>query len=311
MSISNSPNNILENIKQLGSSWASYSVVISFVLYVFGYLSTIFYFAALGLDITPPVLEKYYVLAGARFLFYLGFGFISILTFLIVVLILIAICYWLYQCLARIIGSQTSTIMTVWQRFCCWWTLNDRLSLFAIVFTVLAMGIVSRKCFLFSNLLLMKSEMFPKEPSWLVNIFLSEGSLFDVYFLSLVAITLIAVGLLIMAYQKRQPTARSQAIFALLVLVVMTQLLLLPVNYGYLLASRPLPKVSTLNGEKQLDSSEEAWRVWESESATTFFVLKKNGKEIHRSLVTLQQKDIKKTEIIGYDRLLPIIFKKL
>ena len=58
-------------ISALGSNWTKYSVVGSFVLYVFGYLAVRFHLTAIGVGTDLAVLDERYLFAGARFLVYL------------------------------------------------------------------------------------------------------------------------------------------------------------------------------------------------------------------------------------------------
>src|SRR4030095_7536331 len=59
------------SVTALGSDWTKYSVVGSFVLYVFGYLAVRFHLTAIGVGTDLAVLDERYLFAGARFLVYL------------------------------------------------------------------------------------------------------------------------------------------------------------------------------------------------------------------------------------------------
>ena len=59
-------------------------------------------------------------------------------------------------------------------------------------------------------------------------------------------------------------------------------------------------------GERPLAEGEEAWLVWEGKDGVTFLVRDQARKR--RALVTLARSDVKKTEIVGFDRILPVLF---
>ena len=64
-------NNLTEalqtTLKALAGSWASYSALGSFALYVAGYLALRFHLTALGVGTDLAVLDERYVFTGARF----------------------------------------------------------------------------------------------------------------------------------------------------------------------------------------------------------------------------------------------------
>ena len=82
------------------------------------------------------------------------------------------------------------------------------------------------------------------------------------------------------------------------------QVLLLPINYGILIADKTMPRVATL-GDKSLGDGEEAWLVWEGKDGVTFLVGSRGGK---RALVTIPRAEVKRMEILGFDRILPALF---
>ena len=59
-------------------------------------------------------------------------------------------------------------------------------------------------------------------------------------------------------------------------------------------------------GDQPLAEDEEAWLVWEGKDGVTFLVASRDRDR--RRLVTLARGDVKKTEIIGFDRILPVLF---
>ena len=83
------------------------------------------------------------------------------------------------------------------------------------------------------------------------------------------------------------------------------QLLLLPINYGVLIGDKSLARVAAL-GDRPLAEGEEAWLVWEGKDGVTFLVAAATA--TGGALVTLARGDVKKTEIVGFDRILPVLF---
>jgi hypothetical protein len=91
----------------------------------------------------------------------------------------------------------------------------------------------------------------------------------------------------------------------LLAFLAAVQLLLLPVNYGVLIADKSLPRIPAV-GDRTLADGEEAWLVWEGKDGVTFLLRSKDAK--HRTLLTVPRGEIKRTEIVGFDRILPKLF---
>ena len=79
--------------------------------------------------------------------------------------------------------------------------------------------------------------------------------------------------------------------------------LLLPINYGVLIVDKALPRVTAV-GERPMTGGDEAWLVWEGKDGATYLIRDRNRT---RSLLTLRG-EIKQTEIVGFDRILPTLF---
>ena len=297
---------VAEKLKSLGGNWASYSVLGSFLLYVLGYLTIRFYLTAFGIAIDLAVLDERYVFAGAKFLVYV----VSAVSTVVMLWLLIgAVGYLPYRLVTRNRRADVAQQASRWQRFCAWVSQPERLSLAGIVFSVAVIQLFMKQCFFFSNLLLRTS--FPREPQWLAGFLLAENeNSFELYFSGLIVATLISLALLLLLRNKPRPTSWSSFLFWVFAFLVTAQTLLLPVNYGYLLAHNDLPKVATIDGDKPLKPNEEAWLVWEGKEGLSFLVRRKDGDAAVRSLVTLKQKDVKRTEIIGYSRILRELFVK-
>ena len=291
---------IADKLTSLSGNWGAYSVAGSFLLYLFGYLTIRFYLTAFGLATDLAVLDERYIFAGARFLVYL----VSTATTVIMLCLLLSAIGFLPYRWARRRGL--SPVSSWWQR--SKWSAPDRLALIGIVFSVAVIQLLMKQCFFFSNLLLRSS--FPRESPWLADLLLSKNeNLFELYFSGLIVAALVSLALLLYLASKERAAPWSRCLFAVFTFLVMAQILLLPVNYGYLLADKYLPRVATVDGEKPLAPNEDAWLVWEGKEGLTFLLRRRNGGSA-RSLVTIKQKDVKKTEIVGYDRILTELFAK-
>jgi hypothetical protein len=163
-----------------------------------------------------------------------------------------------------------------------------------------------KKCFLFGNLLL--APALPPEPAWLSALLIGkDDTLLALFFAGLVASVAVTGGLLI--WGGREPgDAATRALFWLLAFLVAVQILLLPINYGTLIADKVLPKVASLDGAAPLPSGQDAWLVWEGNTGMTYLVRGAAQDDARRSLVTLNRGDVKRVEILGYDRILAKIF---
>jgi hypothetical protein len=102
----------------------------------------------------------------------------------------------------------------------------------------------------------------------------------------------------------------SRFLIGLLALLVVIQSLLLPVNYGMLIADKILPRVTTLGGQEPLKDGQQAWLVWEGNEGAHYLVQTLGPNGGGRKLVTLPRKDVTRTEIVRYDSILQCIFSE-
>jgi hypothetical protein len=280
---------LTDKLKEWGGSWAAYSALGSFALYVVGYLALRFHLTALGVGTDLAVLDERYIFTGAKFLVYL----LSSIPIVVLAVLPIASAGWL---IARLIPA------TARERTAGWVSNPSRLAIAGIVISVLMIQLVMRQCFAFSNLLLADAQ----PAGWLWRVMLSwEESVRSLFFSGLVA-GVVITGYMPWAARKRaEQTSRSRFLTGLLALLVAIQLLLLPVNYGVIIIDKILPKVADLGGVEQLNDGQEAWMVWEGKEGVTWLV--RDAGQIRR-LVTLPQKEVKKTQILRYDPILRCIF---
>jgi hypothetical protein len=260
--------------------WALLTGIGSFLLYFFGYLSLRFHLSVLGVDTGLSVLDERYLFAGAQFLVYL-------VTSAPVALVLALIARFLWQRISSRLrfGPQDAI-------------------LWGIALSIALIQFVMRQCLPFTNLLL-RPEL--PAPSWVQKLLLDDaGILQPLYFSVLLACIAGLVWLLLTAggWEIRLWPPLNW-IFAILVLI---QFLLLPVTFGILIADQDVPRVTTMDGKEMLKPDVQAWRVWEGKDSVTFLVRHwDKDKETSRSLVTLANKGVEKTEISGYDRILRLL----
>jgi hypothetical protein len=274
-------------ISALGSDWTKYTVVGSFVLYVFGYLAVRFHLTAIGVGTDLAVLDERYLFAGARFLVYL----VSSVPSMLLIILPIAFLLWSVRRLRPAIEHAASgspdgrTVVLAWS---------------GVVVAVIAIQFVMRQCFFVSNLLL--STSLPGVPGWLLRLLFND-QLMPLYFGSLVVMCGVSLAILFLI-RRAEPGGLTGLGRALLAFLAVVQILLLPVNYGILIMDKSLPRVSAVANEPLRDG-DAAWLVWEGKEGVTFLVRRANQR---RMLLTLPRADVKRTEIVGFDRIVPTLF---
>ena len=278
-----------ERIKALGGDWTKYTVVGSFLLYVVGYLALRFHLTAIGVGTDLAVLDERYLFTGARFVVYLVSAVPSVV---LVALPVTAIAWAVYRLLPE------AARVGAWD----WVMRPTRLALLGIVFAVIMIQFVMRQCFVFSNLLLARD--LPSEPGWLVTLLLDDG-LMPVYFSALVAACAVPLAILWALRKAEAPGGPGGFAKGLLAFLAAVQVLLLPVNYGVLIVDKALPRVAAL-GKEPLADGQDAWLVWEGKEGVTFLV--RSRERNRRALVTMRRADVERTEILGFDRIVPTLF---
>jgi hypothetical protein len=258
--------------KGLAGNWTQYTVVGSFVLYVLGYLVLRFHLTAMGLATDLTVVDERYLFTGARFLVYL----------------------------AATIPISIVLGFIVWQ---LWRLLPPRMAdiflspTFAIVFSLVMIQLVMRQCFLVGNLLL--AEDLSRAPRWLVSLLLD-----DTYMLLFFSVLVAACALPIASLIASRGQAISPVRRGVLAFLASVQILLLAVNYGYLVVDKTLPRVAAL-GESALAPGTEAWLVWEGQHGATFLT---RDTAKRRALITLPKSKVERMEVVGFDPILRRLF---
>jgi hypothetical protein len=275
------------SVSALGGNWTKYSVVGSFVLYLFGYLAVRFHLTAIGIGTDLAVLDERYLFAGARFFVYL---LSSVPSILLILLPILGLLWWL----ARLSPVTARSLCTLPARR------PAALAWCGVVVAVIMIQFVMRQCFLLSNLLL--ATALPTDPSWLIAL-LSGEQWMPLFFAVLMLMCAVSASIWI-AIRHAEPVGLVGVGRGLLAFLVVVQILLLPVNYGILIMDRTLPRVASIAGDAASEG-EAAWLVWEGKDGVTFLVRHRNQQRV---LLTLPRADVKRIEIVGFDPLVPTLF---
>lgn len=262
---------LLEKLKGVSATWSVYTALGSFILYFLGYLVLRFQLATWGVITDLSVLDERYFFAGARFVVYL-------------------------------VTSTVNALLLAFPLFLVWWLLNRSLrfqawrkganpAIAGAVIAVLFIQFVERQCFQVMNGVLVQPRL--SADGWLRALLLDESS--DGLFFAGLMLGVAITGWLLV--QAKVSPLRKPAAEALLVFLLAVEFLLLPVNFGILISTKVLCKVTQF-------APAEAWLVSEGKDKTTFLLMEKQGK-----LVSVPNSEVKKLEITGmtqiYQRLFP------
>jgi hypothetical protein len=272
----------------IGGDWTKYSVLGSFVLYVFGYLAVRFHLSVIGVGTDLAVLDERYLFAGARFLVFLLSSIPSLLLVLLLPLLLLLVVFKIRPTAAAGLRGLP----------------DHRPLLVAIAGIVVATAMIQfvmRQCFLLANLLL--APALPADPRWLVRL-LYDPPLMTLYFMWLVLMTGVSIAVLL-TLRRAPATGFVGKARGLLVFLTLVQILLLPINYGVLIMDKAMPRVATLTGDP-LPPEETGWLVWEGRDGVTFLVRRTGGQRV---LQTFPRADVKRTEIVAFDPIVPALFE--
>lgn len=285
-----------ERIKLIGGSWTAYMAVGSFVLYVLGYLALRFHLTALGIGTDLAVLDERYLFTGACFLVYLA---ASMTSAVLLGLILFALLYLPYRLLPATLSKRLIKASTTLAAARPVWLL-----LAGIVFSVATIQFVMRDCFELSNLLLRENLPVSRFSDWLLRA--DEGRI-ALFFTGLVAACALPMTVLLILRGMVLSVGVS-ALRSLLLVLFAVQMLLLPINYGYLVLDTTLPRMASLDGLKPLPEGSNAWLVWEGKDSVTFLVRARKDDKLIKSLLTVPRGDLKRVEIHAYDPIYAALF---
>lgn len=293
-------------------SWAAYSALGSFILYLLGYLAVRFHLTTLGIGTDLSVLDERYLFTGAKFLVYL----VSVVP--IVLLIVLIVCipllpFWIVRRL-RTRGAGTKEDEAARDAtYESSRSLRDSvtrptaIALVALVIAVVMIQFVMRQCFFFTNLLL-ASNLPPTSLNLHRLLFEGNEGWQSLYFAGLVSATFLTGVLLYLAATRTSSTPAPKALLSLVGLLFAVQFLFLPVNYGVFILEKDIPKVTDLGDQNPLKVGDEAWLVWEGSQGMTYLVATNGPQSGQRRLVTVPKKDFKRLEIVQYDGIISRIF---
>ena len=148
---------LLQEIKEIGASWSIFTTLGSFLLYVLGYFVLRFQLATWGVVTDLSVLDERYFFAGARFLVYL-------------------------------VSSVVSVLLLASPLFLIWWLLNKSLrfqnwrkslnyALAGVIFSVLFVQLIERKCFQLMRGLLVQQQL--EGDNWLKATILDRSASYE------------------------------------------------------------------------------------------------------------------------------------
>jgi hypothetical protein len=283
-----------DRLGSLAGKWTAYTAFFTFVLYLLGYLTLRFQLSTYGVVTDLDAFDEKYFFAGSRFLVYLV---TSVPNVLLVVMLLVVVGYLPY----KLVPASTKATVKRWGGV--WKSKPERAGLLGAVLALAMIQLVLRKCFVFGNLLLA-----PQLPQyeWINGILLGTPTERSLYFSGLVAGTLLTGWLLLLSTPSgATATSASRTLAGLLLFLVAVEFLLLPVNYGILISSQELPRVSPVGNDSTLAVGDRSWLVWETKEALTYLVQANvDGK---RSLISIPRKDAP-IKIIAYENIFRVLF---
>lgn len=278
-----------QTLLNIAGKWTTYAGLGTFLLYLFGYLTLRFQLNTYGVATNLDVFDEKYLLAGCRFLVYLC-------TTLPILLLILAVIAVLLALPLRFVPRSTWTNAA--KRAADWLGKPYRAPILGCAVALMMIQLFLRQCLSLNNLLLANS----LPPGWITSVFMAGDTAQSIYFSGLlagVALTGALVGC-----SLRQPTGNVRWLNALLVTLFAIECLLLPVNYGVLIASGRLPRVSDVHLADGSPQNDAAWLVWENKDALTYLVCDRGNV---RELVTIPRKDTQIT-VIGNDSVFHVIF---
>jgi len=161
-----------------------------------------------------------------------------------------------------------------------------------------------RQCLLLHNLLL--ADQLPD--TWVSRILQADETSQECYFVGIVAGVLLTVMMLAAGSRRPSPEAvvsGARRLFAgLLSILIASEFLFLPINFGILINSRQLARLEQISTTEALRDGTRAWLLWENRDVLTYFLLNRGG---HRSLVTMPRRD-SQIVIVGNDAIFKVIF---
>ena len=288
-----------DRVKSLAGSWPNFATLGGVVLYLLGYLTLRFHLTALGAGFDTTVVDERYLFTGARCVVYL----VSLVPNVVLLALILGAIVWLPT---RLVPARArERIAARSARIIGWLAQPRRLALIGIAFAVLMIQFWMRDCFELSDLLLRARLPADNRPAdWLA---LDDGTRIALFFTWLVAGCLIS-GVVLLAVWKQPADADGDGagvLRPLLAFLVAVQWLLLPVNYGYLVVDKSLPRVASLDGSTPLPAGTRAWLVWEGKEGITFLTRKDDGA---RNLIFVKRDEVKRVDIVANDPIVHALY---
>ncbi|MBV9405794.1 MAG: hypothetical protein JO211_10650 [Acidobacteriaceae bacterium] len=281
---------LLDKVTNFSVKWAGYSAFGSFLLYLFGYLALRFQLYTYGVATNLDVFDERYLFAGCRFLVFIGVALPNILFLLALLLLPL---YAVYRLTSPALRSR------IRERATNWLAQPYRMAFLSSILALLLIQFVLKQCLFLSNMLLRDH---PPD-FWIHSVLLWSDGAQALYFDALLLGIGINVALVIHAARlPRIPGTLGAAAIPLLVSLVAIEILFLPVNYGILIGSTWLPRVSQIEPQAKSAAPTAAWLVWDSKDALTYLVCDNNS----RALVSMPKKD-NRISVIAYDPIFPVV----
>jgi hypothetical protein len=285
---------LTDRLGSLAGKWTAYTAFGTFLLYLLGYLTLRFQLSTYGVVTDLDAFDEKYLFAGSRFLVFLV---ASVPNVLLIVMACVAVAYLPYRLVPRSWKARITQGGTAWM------AAPERLPLLGTVLALAMIQLLLRKCFVFGNLLL--AQHLP-EDEWINGVLLGDAGDRALYFTGLVGGTLLTGGVLLLAARRSaSATTLSTMLAGVLVFLVAVEFLLLPVNYGILIASQELPRVTQPGNNAKLAPGAQSWLVWESKEAVTYLI--RTAPDGRRTMITMPRKDMQ-IAIVAYENIFRVLF---
>ncbi len=294
-----------EALKSFAQGWAGNATIASLVLYVLGYISLRFHLTTFGIPADLEIVDERYVFQGAKFLVF----FLPIFPSLMVLVLAVALpvrligrllSCWTPESLRKRSGGFLTRVCQLTER-------PNLLLLSSSVISLVMIQKVMRLCFDFHDLLLTRT----LEGSGLLRGVLldPDGLSTGIYFVFLLAGTTVPAALWWRASRLASTAPTSVALRTLSAVLILLQVLLLPANYGVLVADKGVSKVRSVpTRQAPLKETEAAWLVWRGKEWTTYLVRDTASGRDDRVLLTVRSAEVTTIEASAYDRILPVLF---
>lgn len=283
---------LAEKFGDVLGKWTSVAAVGTFLLYLFGYLALRFQLSTYGVVTNLDVFDQRYLLAGDRFLVYVVSTAPHVLVF---AFLGVGIVYLPYRLLPAPLRTRIAAWAAALTRRAICVPLLGTLAALALIETVM------RKCLIFGHLLF--AERLPRY-GWLDDLLLGDDGAKTLFFSGLVAGVLLTGVLWYRSTQLIDPARPlSRLLTAILTFLWAVEILLLPVNYGVLIASPQLPRVEN-SALQARPPGERLWLVWDAKEARVYFAYGADGR---RSMISVPGNDAR-IEVTAFDPIFCTVF---